>query len=152
MFSSKFFCSYDFTNWSIIGEWDHAYWDDGVWNDSSYYDSVPGNLREFYAIQQKSLEYALSLSADIRSIPFIRVKSGAQFKDIFYRTYENYAFKENPLGIGRMLVPYILLRNSEDTRFSASAGIKRIIHNLFREKVEADADFWEINASMSVTF
>jgi hypothetical protein len=122
---------------TLMGEWDAEYWDEGYWNGKEFFDTIPPGFREVYAIDIKSLDWKVILSAAYAVPGQFKAETGAEFGDINYRTFKDAATGYSPSdqGIGYILTPFILCQVAIKKKISGNCKLKYTNYNIFNDKL-----------------
>lgn len=137
----------------FTGKWVETYNDNGKWYGKAYVDSLESgkNFKEFYAIENKVIDYSLEFYMNLNLKNF-QVSFGNAFRDIFQRSYD---WRINDYEIVNMGNGYIikpsLVCGYNNEHFQLNGKVERMIDTFDKNKWSFDKN-WDIHLLMGTQF
>ena len=133
------------------GKWTETYWDDGAWYGRDYFPGDTTHIKDYYAVQRKSIEYEVGLSAQVKVFGYGSMEAGARIQDIFQRDYDGLLYVVEANRQGYILEPWIEALGRFSDRYVLRLYASRR-YNTFSPRWWHDRNNWDARLNMSAGF
>lgn len=135
--------------WTITGKWNETYYDKGKWYGKAYSDTTYKIVRDFYAIDSKSIDYSVQLLTTY-SKKNIKLECGFLFRDRYLQYYDFSDGKnmEEPFGKGYIMEPSLDL----EYRFLNTSIMSKVTRkvNSLDDNIWTFGKYWDIALSVKM--